>query len=631
MSDNDLELLFSQAPADGMPVELVFGEDEAPQIPPVLAHVSGRITGLRRPVGLRAGVYASAMGKITGLRRPVHGLYNVNVQRPLVARVTSTAQKAEQLDKGTQFSFQDAVPYSDGVRSGWNASAPLSSSTTARFDDAQRMQHLVLARFQQALQLPMARAVLRFENTLSRRVELLSRYQKALQLQVAPNRQRFEDALRRRAELSSAWQRAGQIEAGVATDFGPAIRVGRYLGVRFQNAWSPRPGITHRPEPPQPEPCYVPGLPVELLFDQAVDGEQPVGLVFVCDRHTPAPEPEEPQFVIPLLRVYMTVHTITAHLLPGLERVQLQGIKIDTDDDGYSWRLSASGPEHLLDQLAPISGLPVRVKVSFSGIEFVFAVAVQARSREFGKRSVSVSGASVTSLLGDPYMPAGTFTNASNRTAQQLVLEALEFTGVSLDWQIDDWEIPAGGWSHAGTPLSAAVRIAEAAGAVLRSHRTDAQLIMAPRFKHLPWEWGDVTPNVRMPGQIITKDTLQFEPRVAFNAVYVMGATSSGKKGHVVRRGTAGELLAQDVVDPLITSVDVAGQRGRSILGAAAIQRKQPITVPLLQGGTNPGLILPGYLLEVQEPGEIWRGMVRSISITEDRPKVRQTLIVERT
>jgi hypothetical protein len=48
----------------------------------------------------------------------------------------------------------------------------------------------------------------------------------------------------------------------------------------------------------------------------------------------------------------MTVHSISAVLLPSLERVQLKGVSISSDDDGYAWTLSASGPEHLFDQLA---------------------------------------------------------------------------------------------------------------------------------------------------------------------------------------------------------------------------------------------------------------------------------------
>ena len=52
MASNDVDLLFSKPQPDGgMPVELVFGDDDTgPEIPVVLVQAAGRITGLRLPL-----------------------------------------------------------------------------------------------------------------------------------------------------------------------------------------------------------------------------------------------------------------------------------------------------------------------------------------------------------------------------------------------------------------------------------------------------------------------------------------------------------------------------------------------------------------------------------------------------
>ncbi|RYE86467.1 MAG: hypothetical protein EOO78_37040, partial [Oxalobacteraceae bacterium] len=160
--------------------------------------------------------------------------------------------------------------------------------------------------------------------------------------------------------------------------------------------------------------------------------------------------------------------------------MRLEGVTISADDDGYGWSMSASGPIHLMEQLAPAAGLPQRVRITIDGIEWVFVIEQPERSRKFGERGVQVRGSSVTSLLGAPHMPSSIWTGATTMTAQQLVAQALEFTGVTIDWRLDDWQVPAGAWSHQGTPLSVALRVAEAAGAVVRSHRTDAALQFAP-------------------------------------------------------------------------------------------------------------------------------------------------------
>lgn len=350
---------------------------------------------------------------------------------------------------------------------------------------------------------------------------------------------------------------------------------------------------------------------------------------------TPPGSVEDPLYVIPVLKVYMTVHTITAQLLPSMTPVPLQGATIEASDGGFGWSLNADGPESLLDQLAPVSGLPARIRVEIDGISWVFAVERIGRTRRFAQHRVSIQGRSVTALLGDPYMPRQSWLSAVPYTAQQLVARALEFTGTTMDWGITDWLVPAGAWSFQGTPLQAAQRVAESVGAVLRSHRTDARLIFAPRYPALPWQWASTPVDVQMPAAIIASDELQPDPRPAYNALYVSGM-AQGVLGHVRRTGTAGDLLAPQVTDALITHETAARQRGGAVLGAAGNKLTQTITVPLLTGALGPGLIAPGLiepgrLLEVTDIGTTWRGLVRGVRITAGMPTVRQTLTVERS
>lgn len=226
-------------------------------------------------------------------------------------------------------------------------------------------------------------------------------------------------------------------------------------------------------------------------------------------------------------------------------------------------------------------------------------------------------------------MPEQTWLNTAPATAQQLIRNALEFTGVQLDWKVSDWLVPAGAWSHRGTPLSVVMRVAASIGAVVSSHRTQERLIVAPRFAHLPWKWADATPDVRMPADVIVTDELRPEPRAAYNAIYVSGQ-AGGILGHVRRAGTAGNRLAPQVTDALITEAVAARQRGEAVLGASGNKLVQSITMPLLSGGTAPGLIRPGQLIEVVDTDESWRGLVRGTRLSAAMPVVRQQITVER-
>ena len=626
------DLLFGQLPnPPGGPIEIVFGDDDT-GLPPGAVELlaSGTITGLRGRIGVRVATRLRAAGTITGLRGRIGVRYDVNVDRPLAATTRTGWQDAQPLRISTQTRYEQARPVHAAVQVVWQDARPMGTVHQARWQQSKPLQSLVRQYQQQAQPVGSAPTQQRFEDAARLRSIVLQRMQQALPVAAPPTAQRFEDATRLRNLVRSSFEQGQRLQAAASDSFGRAVPLSRVIAVRYEEARKPPPGISKPVQPPAVDPCYVPSLPAHLVFDELADSSQPVNLVFVCERHGPGPQPETPQFVIPLLRVYMTVHSISAVLLPSLEPVLLKGISISSDDDGYAWTLTASGPQHLFDQLAPVGGLPARVRVTLDGIDWVFAMEPPDRSRKFAERSVAVRGRSVTSLLTAPHAPSSVWGNPGGAfTAQQLALQALEFTGVSLDWAITDWLVPAGAWSFQGAPLAVVQRIAEAAGAVVRSHRTDAQLRVAPRYPSLPWEWATATVNVQMPGQIITTDNLTRQDNPDWEAVNVVGELD-GVEGHVVRRGTAGVLLAPGVIDPLITHPDAASQRGRTVLGPAGRGYTHTMTVPLLTGGTNPGLILPGYLLQVDEPGLTWRGLVRGITVTESNPTVRQQLVVER-
>ena len=173
------------------------------------------------------------------------------------------------------------------------------------------------------------------------------------------------------------------------------------------------------------------------------------------------------------------------------------------------------------------------------------------------------------------------------------------------------------------------MRVAASIGAVVSSHRTRERLIVAPRFPHLPWKWADATPDVRIPADVIVTDELRPEPRAAYNAVYISGQVG-GILGHVRRAGSAGGSLAPQITDALIAEAVAARQRGEAVLGASGNKLVQSITMPVLSGGTAPGLILPGQLIEVVDTRETWRGLVRASRLNAAMPVVRQQITVVR-
>lgn len=618
------KLVFGPA-ADGNG-RLVFGGQGAVVIPDADLSIDTDLPGLGELVAL-VGVNLSMDAELPGLDGEVALQWDANVSRVTRAALQTCWQQGKRLAGGVVSAWEQARPQRSGAIARWQEARPLAAGARTHWQESVRHRALVRSHWQAASVL---RSGVRtgWEETQRLRGSSVVRWQEAAGLRHAL-RSGWQETQRLRAVLQTGWDGGLRLRASLGLGFGAAVPVRVRLQAVWQEAMRPRSGVSPDPAlPPSKNPCYDPATLGRLVLSELADGGG--RLVFVCERGG-KPDPETPQFVIPLLRVYMTVHTIDAVLLPGMERLPLKGITVSSDDDGFGWSLTASGPaDPLLDMLSPVNGEPKQIKVSIDGIDFVFAVEQPERSRRFLEHAVQVRGSSVTALLGAPHVAESAWSTSVTMTAQQIILQALQFTGVDLDWGIDDWLVPAAAWSHRGTPLSVAQRVAEAAGAVLRSHRTLPTLQVAPRFPRVPWEWGAATPNVVMPGQIITTDSLQSTAGVEFNAVYVSGSVQGAIVGHVVRTGTIGDVLAPEVSDRLVTDVVSARQRGISVLSAAALKRRQTMTVPLLTGGTNPGLILPGYLIQVQEPGETWRGLVRGITVTTGVPTVRQQLVVER-
>lgn len=613
----------------GNPVPLVFGAGSQAEVPSYAITARGRITvGLRGQVRMASVLQLQAKGRITGLRGNVAVGWNVNVSRPMVA----SAQ-----ERG-----QDAKPRSMQMQALWQQSQRTQTAISQIWQDARHVSGQVRALWQQAQTVRGAGAD-SVQDAAPFGVTVHSSYQQAQPLQTSARDAvqdaaavqalalvRFEEAVRLRSAVQSHFQQ-GQAAAGhwlVSFAQGRPISIGG-LG-RFEEAMRPGPGMWQRPRPLPPEPCYVPSLPAQLLFKQAYVAGLPARLVFRCCKGGGQEPQPVAQYVIPLLRVYMQVHTLTAHLLPSMEPVRLFNATISTDDESYCWSLSASGPEHLMEQLAPVSGLPARVRVTIDGIPFVFAVMSTPRTRAFGQHRVQVNGVSTTALLAAPYMPAQVWSPSANMTAQQIAVQALEYTGVDLSWGIDDWTVPGGACSLQGTPLQAVMRVAESVGAVLRSHRTDEQLIVAPRYPVLPWQWDAADVQVHMPAAVIVTDELRPEPRTPYNAIYVTGGPVGGVQGHVVRAGSAGEKLAPQIQDDLITQAVAARMRGGWALAASGNKLMQTINMPVLTGGTNPGVLQPGQLLQVDDLDGTWRGLVRGVSVSASMPKVRQQVTVER-
>lgn len=441
-------------------------------------------------------------------------------------------------------------------------------------------------------------------------------------------------ALRRR-QANAPWQLAEQRDATRLSPHG----LGEACAARLLMPWQ-----TGRAVPP--------GREVWPPVDPSVRPPREINthLVFACPpwlggsvhlvfgRVCGAPPGPQAGFVILPARFYMAVHSLVAHRLPDMTEIPIYDLSLSADAGSFGWSFNASAPVSAFDALAPSSGLPAQVRFTLDGLLFSFVVDSLQKSEEFGRRSVRFAGRSITALLARPYARETSRGNAgAAATAQQLAEQALDTTGVTLDWGLTDWLVPAGAWSHSGTPLAAVQAIVEAAGGYLQSHRSAAQLLARHPYPELagglpggPWNWyaPGVVPDVDLAPDAIITSAIERRDGPAINGVYVSG-TTQGVLALVKRTGSAADQLASLVTDPLITAQEVALQRGLSVLGAAGPKHLVTLDLPVLTGSGQPGVLDVGQLVQVNTATP-WRGRVRSVGVNARMPSVRQSVQIER-
>jgi hypothetical protein len=433
-------------------------------------------------------------------------------------------------------------------------------------------------------------------------------------------------------QLRPAWQRADGRQALAVGRHGSGMAVLHQRVAPWQIATPVPPGRERWPPDVPLQPIRIPST--RLVFACPPWSGGPVHLVFgrVCSTPT---GPLAPLFILPA-RFFMAVHSLIAHRLPDLSEIPIYEASISADAGSFAWTFSARGPVSLFDALAPAGGLPAQLRITLDGIPFVFVVDSLQHELRFGQSGVRVSGRSATALLARPYARELARVSTAVATAQQLALDALQFTGADLDWGLTDWLVPAGAWSHTGTPLAAVQAIVEAAGGYLQSHRSLATLLARHPYPELPggipggpWNWsGAFAADVELaPDALITR-SIERRDGADINGVYVSGQ-NQGVLALVRRTGTAADKLASMVVDPLIVASEVALQRGLSVLGAGGPKHLVQSELPILTGAGQPGVLDVGQLVQINDTVP-WRGRVRSVSVNATLPKARQVVTIER-
>lgn len=376
----------------------------------------------------------------------------------------------------------------------------------------------------------------------------------------------------------------------------------------------------------------------------------PWGLSTTRAYETKTPYKTEPPIVIPGVipaaddkKVHALVNLIDVIALPNGEPLLAAGIRIDADEDTYSWKLTADIlSEGSLALLTPDSNGYKELAVIINGHRFEFFIPEYSASRRISidgklENAWRISGFSRSQYLGTDYAPKRTRSTTSISAVQAATAE-LTGTGFALDWDtslLPDWPLPNSAFSYQGlTPIEVIKRLATAAGGVLMADPAANTLLVRPRHKVPAWELLAADMDRALHESQIQSESAQRAGGILYNAVDVSGE-AEGVLLTVSRLGTAGDYPAEDVSDPWLTHIDANRARGISELSGGGDRMRYTFEVPVPESEAQPGLLVPGLTLAVlhDDSARDFRGYVRSLSLYapgEGDATVTQTITVDR-
>ena len=621
MGDNS-KLIFWR-PADGNG-RLVFGDaNDAAATPDAVFSADAELPGLDVGGPLRYAARLSSAADLPGLEVAGALAWDANVARPVMGPATSRYQRARGIAAGARSRWQHSERVAASVSARWQIAVGLAAPVTARWQQSQALRSAASARYQHALGL-LAQAGSRYQYAAALRAFATGSYQHAQPLAVQA-RSSYQHMLQLRPVARGRYQLARPIASPASGRFRGAVPVGIGIRNRYQIAWWPQAGMHGPLLPPgvdPVDPCYDPATLSRLIFEDAWvnDGR----LVFVCIGHG---VPPPGAIVVPVRRVYIVINNTYLTRVSDGAPIPVHSMGLSLDAGSWTWGFDATLPAVAQALVEPTANGPVELAAFVNGTEFRVLAEEISSERVFLSKQIRVSGRGANARLDSPFAPQQIFANTAMRTTEQLMGDVLTINGVpfgyTVDYQLTPWIVPAGGFVHLGTYISALTAIANAGGGYLRPHPSLQKFDVLHRYPTAPWE--PVTPGIILPAAVTTRESITWVEKPDYNRVFVSGQ-DAGILGDVRRQGTAFDKAAPMVVDPLITDAAAARQKGLEVLGNTGRQYEVGLRLPVL---AQTGVIQPGVYVQYVDGAITRTGIVRSTQVEVGEIDVYQTIGVE--
>ncbi|MDP5206626.1 hypothetical protein ORI99_06160, partial [Alishewanella sp. SMS9] len=219
-----------------------------------------------------------------------------------------------------------------------------------------------------------------------------------------------------------------------------------------------------------------------------------------------------------------------------------------------------------IDRDRLLSGGPQKFKLLINGYEFYGIAEEGSMSHSFGQSSWGISARSSIAELASPNVAASSYSNATAKTVAALISDELAGTDWLVDFDMTDYTVPANVFSYQNkTPMEAIAQIVAGMGGMIYPDGATNTLHIKPQWPVVPWAMTLEVPDIAIHDGVILNYSCSPASSPFYNAVFVRGE-QQGVECKVRRTGSAGDIIAPDVVDAIITDQQAARQRGTAIL-----------------------------------------------------------------
>lgn len=328
----------------------------------------------------------------------------------------------------------------------------------------------------------------------------------------------------------------------------------------------------------------------------------------------------------------MSVNSASLVRWPDLTPLPVTAMSVETDFDSWCWGFSATLSGSDAWGLVQPNPLACEVLATINGQPWKFLLDVPSTNRSFNSDQVTLKGRSRSAWLHDPYTPSTNRSEASAREMQQLGETALDLTGWTLNWQGENWVVPAGRYHSWNTPIGALLRLAQTTDDGLYTDPILEILTLHKRWPVASWLLDAAVMDLLIPEAAIISLSQSPVYTPPLNGVYVSGL-SHGALALVKIAGTDGALQPSEPIthELLCDTAGVAArQRGLNALsdsGAGFIMDAETLFNPLATPAFP--LVTPGMIVSIAG----MKGVSRSVKISatwSDGLQVVQSVGLER-